>query len=239
MLKDIGGRLLDLLYPRTCLLCHRLIPESDQLFCCAACEAALPILEGTVCPTCSAQIGPHAFTAKRCRHCSGKPLYFQSTAAVGPYEDGLRDLILALKFRRVRGLGRELGQRLASEVSGKLWAGEIDVVMPVPLHWTRRVERGFNQAELIAEPIARRLGVPMNVSVLRKVRRTVAQARLTESQRRRNLENAFDVRTDDRMAGSTVLLVDDVMTTCVTCASASRELKRGGASGVYVAVVAR
>jgi ComF family protein len=239
MLKDIGGRLLDLLYPRICVLCHCLIPEAGQEFCCAACEAALPILEGTVCPTCSSQMGPHALTSRRCEHCSGKPLYFQSTAAVGPYAEGLRDLILALKFRGVRGIGWELGQRLASEVSGRLWAGEIDVIVPVPMHWRRRVERGFNQAELIAAPVAARLGIPLVVNALGKIRNTSAQALLTERERRRNLEGALVVRREDQLVGSTALVVDDVMTTCSTCALASKALRDAGVAKVYVGVIAR
>jgi ComF family protein len=112
----------------------------------------------------------------------------------------------------------------------------VDLVVPVPLHWQRRWARGYNQAELIARPLAERLGVPLR-QALRRRRGTTPQATLSREARRRNLKSPFAGRAV--LAGERVLLVDDVVTTGATLHAAAERLRSQGAGTIIAAAVAR
>jgi ComF family protein len=152
------------------------------------------------------------------------------------YESPLDAVILALKFRRLDYLGRHLAQELAAAFGGELHAA--DLVVPVPLHWTRRVARGFDQAERIAVPLAARLGLPV-AGALRRRRATGAQARLGRAARLTNLTGAFRVDRARSVAGRRVLLVDDVATTGATLEAAAGALRAAGAAEVLAVTAAR
>jgi competence protein ComFC len=113
-----------------------------------------------------------------------------------------------------------------------------DVIMAVPMHWRKQWERGFNQAELLAQPIAKRYGLRV-ASNLRRTRYTKSQAGLTEAQRRENLRTSFCVKKPEQIAHQRVLLVDDVFTTGATLRAASAALKAAGAAHVSALTLAR
>lgn len=113
-----------------------------------------------------------------------------------------------------------------------------DLVVPVPLHWRRRLWRGFNQSELLARPLARRLGIEVR-NVLRRTRHTATQASLIPSERRINVSGAFALKDPAAVRGKRILLVDDVLTTGATVGAASRVLRAGGARHVAVLTLAR
>ena len=152
------------------------------------------------------------------------------------YEPPLDAVILALKFRRLDYLGRHLAHELAAALGGEFESA--DLVVPVPLHWTRRVARGFDQAERIAVPLAARLGLPV-AGVLRRRRATGAQARLGRAARLANLAGAFRVDRAQAVAGRRVLLVDDVTTTGATLEAAAAALLSAGAAEVFALTAAR
>ena len=115
---------------------------------------------------------------------------------------------------------------------------QADVVIPVPLHWTRRWRRGFNQSELLAQALAARLGVKCPRGWLFRARPTPPQTRQTPPQRRENVRGAFRVRAETELRGKTVLLVDDVMTTGSTVHEAARALRTAQPARIAVAVLA-
>jgi ComF family protein len=117
----------------------------------------------------------------------------------------------------------------------------VDAVVAVPLHALRRYERGYNQAELIARPVAQALAKPLVAGALKRTRGTDRQARLSALERRKNVEDAFEVRArgSEAIKGKKLLLVDDVMTTGATFGAAARALKKSGARAVYGAIAAR
>ena len=112
------------------------------------------------------------------------------------------------------------------------------MVVPVPLHWRRRYQRGFNQADLLARLVARQRRIPSSI-VLRRTRATLSQAGLSHAGRRRNMSGAFACRRPGLVKGRRVLLIDDVMTTGSTAAACALALKRAGASRVVFLTVAR
>jgi ComF family protein len=138
-----------------------------------------------------------------------------------------------------RPLAVALGEHLATHVAETFSSGTIDVVMPVPMHWSRRVWRGTNSAEVLATAIANRLGVPLTSQILVRRRRTIPQARLSPGRRRANVRGAFFVHPHRDLAGAHVLVVDDILTTGATLNEAAKTLRKAGSADVSVAVLAR
>ena len=174
----------------------------------------------------------------RCALCRGGLRGFDAAYCFGAYEGALRELIHIYKYGRVRTLDRPLGELLGRALARD---ERYDLVTEVPLHWRRRWQRGFNQAELLARELARRTGVRF-AHALRRVHPTRAQAGLSNTARRRNVAAAFACRRkwrDGPLRGLRVLLIDDVMTTGSTAAACARALKQAGAARVTLATVAR
>ncbi len=141
------------------------------------------------------------------------------------------------KYNRDVTLVRPLAELLRERCPVAL--SDFDVVMPVPLHVNRLRWRGFNQAHLLVKPLAREVGVPVDPWSLERVRPTRPQVELTEAERRRNVAGAFRVTRPERVRGRKILLMDDVYTTGATVDECSRALRRAGAVGIDVLVLAR
>jgi ComF family protein len=226
--------LADLVYPPRCLACGRPPPGRERF--CSACSAALFHDPHLCCPRCAARVGPFAVTDDSCALCRAEGAPFQATVRLGPYDGALRDAILRIKSNAHEGLAELLGERLAQNHIDRLRALSPDMVVPVPLHWWRRLRRGYNQSAAVARGLASRLGLPCRSWSLWQVRHTKPQKTLSATQRRDNVRGAF--RAWGRLDGAHVLLVDDVMTTGATASEAARALRRAGAR-VSVAVLAR
>jgi ComF family protein len=205
--------LIDLVYPPRCLVCD--FPGPAAL--CGECRSAI------------LSSGPS-------EHETASGL--DGMAAVGRYEGELREAIHALKYGRRRALAVPLGEMLARRLDETLGEWGTGVVVPVPIHWRRRFQRGFNQSELLVEEIARRVRVRVDRASLARVRHTRSQVGLSGEQRRRNLQGAFRVHAPEAIRGQTVLLVDDVATTCTTLVECAAVLRDASARAVYGLVLA-
>lgn len=214
----LGAALARWLFPVACLGCGRPLAGDESLHLCIACRARLrPAPAGSALP-------------------GAEPAALR-ILSLWRYEPPLDAVILALKFRRLDYLGRHLAHELAAAFGGRLEEAA-DLVVPVPLHWTRRVARGFDQAERIAVPLAARLGLPVARSLSRR-RATPAQAKLGRAARLGNLADAFRVGRAGGVAGRRILLVDDVATTGATLEAAAGALRDAGAAEVCALTVAR
>jgi len=164
---------------------------------------------------------------------------FDAAYSFGFYEAELRKLIHLFKYGRVETLSRPLGRLLAQALPRE---SSFDCIVPMPLYWRKRWQRGFNQAELLAREVGRRTHTPVR-NALRRVRNTASQAGLTSAKRRENVSGAFQAarraRNRGMLDGGRVLLIDDVMTTGATAASCARALKRSGARQVTLLTLAR
>lgn len=203
---------------------------------CAACRGRLrPPAPG--CGRCGRPLSgaalPEGFCCGRCRI---RPPALSRLSAAFSYEPPLDAALRAFKFGRLDYLGRHVAEEILGRCRDRLEA--IDVVVPVPLHWWRRWRRGFNQAELIAEPLAAALGLPCHPA-LRRRRATPPQAGLPRAARLANLRDAFRVPAPGEIAGRRLLLVDDVATTGTTLEAAARALLDAGGSRVEAVVAAR
>lgn len=247
------------LFPSDCRLCGSPLLEISRLPVCTSCLAALRPLAGATCELCGEGMSSSQQHAgiRNCDACQESPPSFAKATAYGAYEGELRGLIHLLKYERVLPAARVLGGMLADAIQ-KLDLGSHPVlVIPVPLHRSKRREREFNQAELIARSALRRSSLKSSAlktstltgsarsnfelapDLLTRVRPTQSQIGLTRPQRQENMRGAFRVAHLNKVAGRTVLLVDDVLTTGTTASECARVLIKAGAKQVLVATVAR
>jgi ComF family protein len=171
----------------------------------------------------------------RCRLCRSGLRGFDAAYCFGAYEGVLRELIHLYKYSRMRPLAKPLSDFLMAALPRDQ---RFDAIVPVPLHWRRQWERGFNQSELLAREMARRSGIPLRLAVRRR-RATRAQAGLSNTRRRENVARAFQAKRRPNVRDLQILLVDDVMTTGSTASACARELKRAGARSVSLLALAR
>jgi ComF family protein len=234
--------LLHLLLPAACLGCAAPLPRGPAPFgLCLRCRGRLLAAPppGRRCRGCAAPLAAPRPARGLCGRCRRAPPPYASLTAPWAYRPPLRDAIRALKFRRLAWVGARLAAPLASALAAGP-AAECELVVPVPLHWRRRLARGFDQAAAIARPLACRLGLPALDALVRR-RATPPQSALPRAARRANLAGAFAVRRRRAvtLAGRRVLLVDDVATTGATLAAAAAALLAAGAAEVHAAAVAR
>ncbi len=193
---------------------------------CGACDAPLSDPEHPFCPACGRGM---VFLPSHDRGATGAFAY------VGPVARALA----RLKVERRADLGRPLGDLLWRAIEPRAGALRHVVVVPVPLHPARLVERGFNQSGLLAGRVARRLGAPLWPSALTRVRDTPPQATLSREARRASVRGAFVAREPEHVAGKAVLLVDDVWTSGATLDACTSALFEAGARTVQRSVLAR
>ena len=237
-LRTLARGLLQIFYPNLCWLCREPIsPEQPAI--CQPCRRDLFSDPRPSCPRCAATVGPFAALESGCPACHKEGFAFERAFRLGPYAGLLRDVVLRLKNANAEGLAEIVAAEWAAGITEKLRPLRIDCVMPVPLHWWRRWQRGCNQSDALARAFAKSLHVPWHPYGLRRLRRTQRQTDLTTTARRENMRGAFQARRPAKWAGKTILLVDDVMTTGSTCHEAARALRKAGAARVIVAVLAR
>lgn len=236
--------LFAVLFPSDCRICQSSLTRISALPVCDACLEGITPLSGILCSVCGEKL-VSKFTdtgeGPRCGMCRRVAPPFERAMAYGAYDGILRDLIHLLKYQRVRPVASLLG-RLLNEVWTDMPLMQPLVVIPVPLFQRKLRERGFNQATEIAQGFVRQHrceSIQLDKSSLVRTRETASQTGLTRHQRRANMRGAFAVTRPDRIAGSKVLIVDDVMTTGTTVSECARVLSRAGAKQVFVATVAR
>jgi ComF family protein len=242
-LRLIGHGLLDLVYPPRCLICG----SDGEWSVCEDCYQSFTPIPEPVCERCGRPRDTAAcrFCATHARATGGLDWAFAGARAASIYDGPLRHAIHALKYRGVEALGEPLGAHLANRcVADELiptnWWPEIDAVLPMPIHPTHRRRRGYNQAELIARPLAAMAGRPLLPKAIQRVgRRTAAQVGLTLNARRGNVAAAaFAVPDPVAIDGKHLLLVDDVFTTGTSVNACATALCAAGAASVRVVTLA-
>lgn len=228
MLSNIVNVFLNNLSPPAmCRLCGKSCGTEGI---CDGCKRALPWLPVQHCPACALP----TLDGGLCGACLKVQPVFDATRATFLYADTLAQLVSAAKF----GMHWSILPSLAGlMLPGLEKAPRPDLIIPLPLHPQRLKERGFNQAQELARPLALALGLPLENAALARIRDTEHQSRLTEKARKSNMRRAFcATKTLD---GLHIAVVDDVMTTGASLNAAARELKRAGAARVEAWILAR
>ena len=245
----LAARVAHVIVPACCAGCGgALSPARPPFGLCARCRGRLVLAapRGAGCPCCGGPVPepPGRSSAPACDACRRRPPAFERLVAPWSYRPPLSEVAKALKYGRLPHLGDRLARPLAAALRAEegiaSGPGACQLVVPVALHWRRRLARGYDQAERIARPLARELGLPCRAALTR-VRPTPPQTALARAARRANVRGAFCVRRSAaaRVAGLRVLVVDDVATTGATLDAAARALLAAGARTVVAAAVAR
>jgi ComF family protein len=236
------AHVLDVCYPPSCAHCDAAC-DGGQLFC-GDCEGLMRSIESPACAACGLPL--HEPDAP-CPWCKGKGRpHLDRVARLAEFADPLKGLIHRMKYRHRWPLAEQLADRLLARsepakalLNDPTVPGDLQVLVPVPLHWWRQVGRGYNQADVIARRLGRTCGLPVARPAVR-VRRTPTQTDLhSRKQREDNLRGAFALVRPAAVAGKHVVIVDDVMTTGATVLSLARALlpaKPASLSAVVVAI---
>jgi ComF family protein len=234
-LRRIGRAVVDGILPPRCLACGTIVDEPDAL--CGPCWAAMTFFAPPWCAVCGLPF-PHPMGDDAiCADCARDRSSWDRARAVLRYDKHSRRLVLALKHADRTHLARALGgwmRRAGAEV-----LDGADLVLPVPLHWTRLFARRYNQAGLLAHAIRAAGGPPVAPDWLVRRRRTPSQGRLGATARARNVRGAFALRPGRSIRGKRIVLIDDVLTTGATVEECARVLRRAGAEFVGVLTLAR
>ncbi len=239
--REALDALASLVFPAPCRICEATLTTASRIPVCSTCLNSLKPLTGVACRRCGRPFASAAAAAPQplCHLCRRNVYNFDLARSFAAYTDAMVRAIVLLKYHEVTPLGAWFATRLAELVVRDPEALAADVVVPVPLHVSRLRERGYNQAELIARPLAKRLGLPLRSYLLVRTRPRPEKLKLTRQERWRTVRGAYAMRTEAKIDKLRVLLVDDVFTTGATLDACARTLRRAGASKILGLTVAR
>lgn len=233
-----ASALAELCYPVRCWGRGGRWPRAGEWLC-EECEDEL-VGHGLLrCGRCAQFVGPGALVGGGCWECRGQGLAFAAAAAAVPYGEVAREMVHRFKFRGQDYLGRLMGALMVEVARQERLEALCEVVVAVPLHWRRRLSRGYDQAALLAAGVSRGLGLPLAAGAFVRSRHTQPQSGLSRAERVRNVAGGFTVVEPAEVRGRSALLVDDVLTTGTTADACARVLTGAGARHVFVLTFAR
>ena len=230
--------LADSFYPRLCPHCGQ---ASDRANChlCWTCHALIKLHTHSLCECCGRLIEGQVQHKFLCTTCQAKHPAFDRARSAACYSGVLRKQIHDFKYNHALWLQEELSDLLKACLQVHFAWEAVDVIIPVPLHPVRQRERSYNQAELLAENLARHIDRRIEKYALHRMKYTTTQTRLDLTHRQTNIKDAFSVTRSAWIHQRCVLLIDDVMTTGATLNECARVLKKAGARTVWALTVAR
>lgn len=240
--REIVDALVSILVPAPCRICGAVLTRAGLLPVCEDCFATLGPLRGPLCECCGRPFISEmtlGSTSQRCLACRRNVYAFQHARSFAPYTDQMVRAIGLLKYEKLTRLGQWFAERLYELIQSDSTLQSVDVIVPVPLHRARLRERGYNQAELIAKPLARRLGIPLSSYLLVRTKPRPPRLLLSRRERWLTVRGAYEMRRGAQVDNLHVLLVDDVFTTGATLDACARALKRAGAKSVMGLTAAR
>ena len=227
----VKNLILDLLFPKFCVSCRK-----EGSFLCEDCAKSLIFLA----PSCFV-CGKRNLSGKTCQSCR-KKTHIQRFFAPFSYKDEvIRSAIHLYKYGRVKELGDVFGGFLAGMLEFYEFKPRQNILfVPIPLHKSRKRERGFNQSEILAEFLGQRFHLAVAADALSRIKNTLPQIEMEDDTgRRENIREAFLADRPEAIKNKTIILVDDVSTSGATLEEAARALKKAGARSVWAAVIAR
>jgi len=242
ILRDTLDALASVLFPAPCRICGRVLTTASPLPVCHECLASLAPFRGPCCALCGRPFVSQAAadaSVPLCFACRRGTYAFDSARSYGEYNDEMSRAIGLLKYERLTRLGGWFAARLEEKIRTEPEIFAADVAVPVPLHPARQRERGYNQAELIARPLARKLKLPLGAYLLVRTKPRPPRLLLSRRERWQTVRGAYEIRKGTRVDNLRVLLIDDVFTTGATLDACARALKSAGAKSVAGLTVAR
>lgn len=233
--------LLNLLFPRhvKCALCDIELGEDFKWHICPTCAEGLCAIGTYGCKGCGRFVGAFALKGL-CPHCLGDVRWFSGGASYYLYNDSAQRFVHGLKYHQKPWLAHSMAGQMQDMVAALCERHDIHCLAPVPIHTSRLQERGYNQAQLLAEELSTLAGIPETRQLLLRTRATEPQNKLTLPERIKNVEGAFMLKTLSftEELPERVLLIDDVLTTGNTLNACARALQAGGVKHVIIATYA-
>ena len=228
-----------IVFPSFCHLCSALLQLPGEKVVCRSCMENLIPHRGSYCICCgrffSGAADPHV-----CSSCLENKKAYSRHRSCGLYQGKLKDIILLIKYRQFKVLGKGLADFVSRSLDqDESFFPGADYLVPVPLHPRKERKRGFNQAREIAFWLGKKHSIPLLDRVLVKTKNNPAQTTLESKQRWMNVKNAYAVKKPALIAGKTLILIDDVFTTGATINECSRVLKKAGAREVRCITIAQ
>jgi ComF family protein len=242
ILKDALDALVSVVFPAPCRICGQTLTNASGIPICEICLSGFERIADPMCLCCGrpfVSTAAEQATQPLCRLCRVDFYSFERARSFAVYNDALSEAIVLLKYDEVTRLGDWFAARLAEMVSRAPDDWNADVVVSVPLHPDRRRERGYNQAELIARPLAKRLNLKLEKRLLIRTKPRPPQLVLSRSEHWKSVRGAYAMRKGGKVNNLRVLLVDDVLTTGATLDACARTLKKAGAAAVLGLTVGR
>lgn len=227
-------KILNILYPVKCPFCGVITSagaekKASHHGICAKCRRKIKYITEPRCKKCGKPISKEE--SEYCFDCTGKKHAFEEGRSLWVHKDPVEQAVYAFKYKNRRIYGKTFGAEMAECYGKYLWKKEVDLIVPIPLHKKRRKERGYNQAEILANELGKRTGIPVDARALKRIKETSPQKKLNDKGRRQNIKGAF--ASERKIAGKTIVLVDDIYTTGSTLDEAARTLYQNGAEKVY------
>jgi competence protein ComFC len=234
--SPIAQGLGHLLWPAVCIVCKRHIAETHSVLCSDCWQGLISVCSPDYCRRCGRDVSPYAVYNGACPGCQGEDIHFDGIARAGVYAEPLQQVILVFKNGQTE-LDLVLGGLANSALQASSFFNEVNIFVPVPLHWLKRLIRGYNQSLLLARGL-RHPSAKISTDLVR-IRYTKAQPTMpTMAARARNVAGAFAVRYRHPFEGKKICLIDDIKTTGATLNECAKCLKEAGASKVFALVLA-
>ena len=230
---------LGLVYPPACQLCGEERATVKSGFVCSSCRSKVRFIQPPFCQRCGLPYEGEFTTSFECSNCLEMKLHFVSARSAVSARGVVLDAIHRYKYQRALWFEAFLADLFLRQALPALEQEKWDLIVPVPLHATKKREREFNQAESLARHLAIATQIPLNRTLLRRVVPTRTQTLLTRQQRAENVQRAFNLGNGLQLNGERIILVDDVFTTGATTNACARVLRSAGAAEVCVWTVAR
>lgn len=224
--------LIKLLYPDVCPVCSEVM--TDEAGICTECKRKLRYIHNPRCLKCGKQITDDE--KQYCQDCRTHNHVFRQGIAVWGYTDGIKQAIYRFKYQNCRCFAEIFANEIADMYSEYIKKWGAQAIIPVPLHADRLAQRGFNQAKLVADALAKLTGIPSDDTVLVRNKSTLPQKELDDKERFKNIENAFII-TENVVKYKKVIILDDIYTTGATMDACARVLHEGGVRDVYSVVL--
>lgn len=241
LVRGAGRVVAEAVYPQSCAGCGRWVAEASL---CPTCEADIAALvEVPYCGNCGRTAATASVHDKHCGFCrtefKQRKWNTAGIARVGPYAGTLRDMILALKFSGSRRVANVLADYLAGAIRSQPWGGKLEALVPVPMHWLKRLQRPAAHADVLAQAVGRRLGLPVVRAVTRSVHRSSQTRFPSPTERFENVRGCFAPRSPVSLRGKHVCIIDNIITSGATVHEVSKVLRKCGAKSISAAVAAR
>ncbi len=233
MKRTILRTILDLLYPRRCPVCDGAVAPFGSLVC-EGCEEHFRYIKAPFCLKCGKKIATQE--EEYCADCQGKRHLFRCGRAVFEYKS-IADSLYRFKYKGRQEYGAYYAACMAQSLSEFFKQHQVQALVPVPVHVTKKHSRGYNQAEVLAKELGKYLEIPVRCDLIKRVRKTAPMKDLSAEARQNNLKKAFKICCND-VKLDTIVIIDDIYTTGSTIDAMCTELQKVGIKNIYYVALA-